>query len=127
MADARMSFIPIIPTGPVSNFSRARLVGRMSQLGLDIVRRAANYPASKTSYRRTGELGRRWTKRGPNLSGGGLAVEVGNNLRYASRVMGFEKDQLPLFQGLGWVSITKIGQEEVDRARPSIQRAIQGL
>lgn len=127
MADARMQFIPIIPQGDISNFDRARLIGRMNKLGLDIVKRAANYPPAQTAYRRTGGLGRRWTKTGPSMQINSLVVKIGNNIAYASRVMGFKDSQLDLFRRLGWISIATIGQEEVDRARPDIQRAIQGL
>ena len=118
------------PKGPITGFSRAKVVGRMRQLGLATVRSAAVYPSQQTSYRRTGELGRRWTMRGPSLQGKDLVVETGSNLKYAARVMGLksggEQSQLDLFRRLGWRSIEDIGNEGVDKAKPSIVKALQG-
>lgn len=130
MTNARISFIPIVPSKSVSNFNKGKLIARMTTLGLDIVREAANYPPAQTSYRRTGGLGRRWTTSGPSLTALGLVVTVGNNIGYANRVMGFEggkNAQLSLFRGFGWKSISKIGKEQIDRARPGLIRALQGL
>lgn len=121
----------IRPKGPISGFSKAKVVGRMRNLGLAIVRSAAVYPTQQTSYRRTGHLGRSWAKRGPLLRSGDLLIEVGNNVDYAPRVMGLKSGagklrQLDQFRRLGWKSIENIGQEEVRKAKPSIIKALQG-
>ncbi len=126
---AGITLIPIIPKKPVTSFNKATVVGALLKVGLNTVRTASTYPPSQTEYRRTGELGRRWTLRGPSTLGAILFVEVGNNLEYASRVMGLkvgEASQLDKFRQLGWRSIEDIGREEVDKARPFIIKALQG-
>lgn len=119
----------IRPSGPISDFSKTKVVGRMRRLGLDTVRAAAKYPSAQTAYRRTGTLGRGWTSSGPRLSGKDLVVDVGNVTEYTGRVMGLKTEdprQLQLFRRLGWRSIETIGEEEVRKALPDITKALQG-
>ncbi len=118
------------PKGPISKYSKSKVVGRMRKLGLDVVRVAANYPTQRTSYRRTGRLGQSWTTRGPLVIGRDLVVEVGNKMGYAGRVMGLKSGedrvvQLAKFRDLGWRSIEDIGQEEIDKALPALRRILQ--
>ena len=121
----------IRPKGPIANTSKFKIVRRMGDLGLDIVRTAATYPTQQTAYRRTGRLGQSWAKRGPFMQGQDLVVEVGNKMEYASLVMGLKSGrggskQLAKFRRLGWLSIEDISQEEIDRAMPLIKKALQG-
>ena len=121
----------IRPRGPIANTSKTKVVGRMRTLGHDVVRSAAVYPTQRTSYRRTGRLGQTWGSREPFMQGQDLVVEVDNKMEYAGLVMGLKKGkrgsvQLTKFRHLGWRSIEDIGQEEIDRARPSLLNALQG-
>jgi hypothetical protein len=121
--------IPIVPKGPVHTFNVKLLEARMTKLGFDMVHAAATYPPAQTSYRRTGTLGRGWSRRGPYYRGGDLAVEAGNAVRYAGPVMGFLKGEITqreLFRRYGWESIEVIANREVRDARPSLIAIIQG-
>ncbi len=121
----------IRPKGPIANTSKSKVVGRMRSLQHDVVGSAAVYPTQRTSYRRTGKLGQTWASRGPFMQGQDLVVEVGNKMDYAGLVMGLKKGkrgsvQLTKFRHLGWRSLEDIGQEEIDKARPLILKALQG-
>ena len=121
--------IPITTTKPIVGVSARAVVSRMSKLGLDVVRAAAQYPTARTRYRRTGTLGRSWVKDGPQTRGKDLIVTVGNRTKYARPVMGMKSGpdaQKPLFKALGWKSIQGIGEEEVKKAGPAIERLLQG-
>ena len=103
----------------------------MSDLGLAVVQRIAKYPPQRpgTRYRRTGTLGRGWTKQGPAMEGSDLVVKVGNNVEYTPSVQGFtseEPRQAGLFAAYGWESVETAGKEELDRHRPSIEKALEG-
>ena len=124
-----LRLIPIVPKRPVSTASRAKVSARMRRLGLDIVKGAANYPTQRaTSYRRTGDLGKGWSMKGPSMQGSDLVVEVGNKEEYTGYVMGFKSGkfkQLAKFRDLGWRSIEDIAEEEIERAMPSLQAVLQ--
>lgn len=121
--------IAVVPKRPVSKAKRAGIASALNKLGLDIVKGAANYPTQvSATYRRTGDLGKGWSKKGPFPSGSDLVVEVGNKEEYVGYVMGFrsgDRAQLSRMADLGWRSIEDIGDEEIDRARPEIARALQ--
>lgn len=121
--------IPIIAKKPIIGVSARAVVSRMSKLGFDIVRAAANYPTPRTRYRRRGRLGQSWTKAGPQTRGKDLVVTVGNKMRYARAVMGMKSGpdaQMARFKTLGWRSIQEIGETEVKEAQPAIERLLQG-
>ena len=121
--------IPIVAKKPIAGVSARAVVSRMSKLGLDVVRAAAHYPSARTRYRRTGTLGRSWAKDGPTTRGKDLIVTVGNRTEYARVVMGMKSGpdaQKPLFKKLGWKSIQEIGETEVEKAQPAIEKLLQG-
>lgn len=73
-------------------------------------------------------LGKTWASRGPFMQGQDLVVEVGNKMEYAELVMGFksgDRAQLDKFRDLGWRSIEDIAREEIAKAKPAIEQALQ--
>ena len=125
-----IQFIPIIPKRPITRFSAARVVQEMTVTVLDMVNRLAKYPPQQTPYRRTGQLGRTWTKDGPMVIGTDLVAEAGNKTTYAAKVQGFKSktpQQSEKFARLGWSSIEDVGEEVWEAHRSSIERALQGL
>ena len=121
--------IPITAKKPIAGVSARAVISRMSKLGLDVVRAAAHYPPARTRYRRTGTLGRSWVKDGPAVRGKDLIVTVGNRTEYARPVMGMKSGpdrQMDRFKALGWKSIETIGEDEIEKAQPSIERLLQG-
>lgn len=126
---ARPFFEPIIPKRPITRFDAQKVIREMSDTGLALVERMEHYPPAQTSYRRTGHLGRTWTKDGPRSVGRDLVVEAGNKTKYAGDVMGFKSKtprQRERFARLGWQSVEDVGEEVWKEHRPSIERALQG-
>jgi len=126
---ARPFFEPIIPKRPITRFAAGNVVREMNGTGLDFVSRLATYPSQQTAYRRTGHLGRTWTKDGPKRVGTDLVVEAGNKTKYAGDVMGFkskEPRQRERFARLGWRSVEDVGEEVWREHRSAIERALQG-
>lgn len=113
----------ITPKGKGFDPKRPKIDAALLRIGRATQGKAATYPTARTAYRRTGELGRRWTVRGPLTDKGARAVIVGTNLNYASFVKGLKtKDpkQLRLFKQYGWSSI-------VDDAETAFQQHKGGL
>jgi len=126
---ARPYFEPIIPKRPMTRFSAQKVVREMDDTGLDMVARLATYPPAQTAYRRTGHLGRPWTKDGPKRRGADLIVEAGNVTKYAGDVQGLKTGtprQKERFARLGWASVEDVGEEVWRAHRSAIERALQG-
>jgi len=128
------SLEPILPkrrVGPSAAVVLAKLTGALNQFGLGVIDRQSKYPpqSPRTRYRRTGEYGRRWTKRGPRRSGRDLVVEAGTNLSYAPYVGGFRARRPRQTRGAaraGWTSVQDSAATEWKGVRPQIVRALRG-
>lgn len=90
-----------------------------------------HYPAKNSkTYKRKNEQGLKggWDKRGPNLRGGNLFVEVFNNVDYAVWVQGSRRSAGPrqrtLFARKGWRSITDLNTKVWPRFKPKIAAAL---
>src|SRR3990167_10112467 len=83
-------FEAIVPKKPITKVRRDRIVSELQNIQSGVISRISKYPPQRTGspYRRTGEYGRRWTKRGPHVVGRDLVAEVGTNLEYAVWVGG---------------------------------------
>ena len=127
MATPPVLLKPIVPKGKITQANRAQVLALMGILGFRVQRGAATYPASRTSYRRTGKLGRSWTKKGPYSSGHDLVVEIGNNVvytRYVQGLRGGEFSQRQLFASLGWRSVEDIADDEIRKLLPALEKAL---
>ena len=74
-----------------------------------IHRRIAKYPAQRTTYRRTGTLGRGWTT---DVDQGGKRGIVGNITPYAIYVQGPRRRHF--HKAHGWLTIQDVGESEAD-------------
>ena len=135
-------FEPIIPKKPITNVTRAKVEHALSSFGLATVARIADYPVQKPwvaphvgprggkrGYRRTGTLGRAWTKQGPRMEGSALVCQVGNKTEYAPFVQGFtnrEPRQVRWAKPYGWQSIGEVGEDEWRKHRQNVLRALEG-
>jgi len=124
-------FEPIIPKKPIVGLAREKIIARLGDFGLAVVNRFATYPVQKphVRYRRTGTLGRGWTKAGPRVEGSSLVVQVGNKTVYAPNVQGFTSRsprQVRWAGPYGWESVEVAGEEEWKKHKPSILKALEG-
>lgn len=122
-------FKPIVPKTPPPTPNIRAVVRELSNFGFEGQKNMSRYPSSQTAYRRTGRLGRGWTKVGPSQVSGALAVVIGTNVKYAPFVQGLKgKDpkQKKLFEKLGWLSVTTEGTRLWKKYRPRIQQALLG-
>ena len=140
----KADFRPIIPKkNPFPNVAgqQAKLFAILASIGHQGSAELSKYPTaglarvgrqggSATSYRRTGELGRKWTVEGPKNRGDALLVRVGNNAAHAPFVQGPTKGSGPhqrdLFKNLGWSNVTDVSKEVFDRHKAAIVKVLQG-
>ena len=122
-------FIPIIPKKPIITVAKAKVVQRMKNMGLAVDNRISKYPPARTTYRRTGTLGKGWHTQGPMSAGNDLVVIVANPTKYTGPVQGLKTKtpkQRDLFANYGWESVQTAGEEEWKKHKPAIERALQG-
>ncbi len=128
----RSDFRPIIPKRnpfPDIPTQQAKLFVILASIGHQGQSKLSQYPAAATSYRRTGELGRKWTMEGPKHRGATLLVRVGNNAGHSSIVQGPKKgskQQGALFKSLGWPNVTDVSKEVWDRHKGAILAVLKG-
>ena len=138
----RPDFEPILPKGPITNVQLPRVYAALRDFAAKAHRRLATYPiqtsraaprlgprGGKLGYIRTGRLGQGWTTRGPQLRGTELEVTIGNAIDYASYVQGFKTHpplQVRWASPYGWVSVEEVAKQEWARARPVVERALEG-
>ncbi len=127
-----MRFEPIVPKKKVIRpaVSLAAVGGALIAFALGVTSRLSDYPAQRprSRYRRTGELGRRWTRKGPSVTAAALVVEVGSNLKYAPFVEGFRTRRPKQTRGArqaGWPSVEDVAKKEWKRARPRVLAALR--
>ena len=130
---ARIEFTAIVPKKKVSAARQADVVSLMRKMGNRTRRRLMRYPTNAppgSTYVRTGDLGREWAIRGPGRQGLDLVVEVGNSMSYAILVQGPAdgpkgERQTALHAQTGWPRVDEVGEEEWERVRPEIVKALQ--
>ena len=83
-------FTAIVPKNKVINVDAQRIASLLKDVQRATHNRVAKYPRppAESTYRRTGEYGRRWTSPAPHMQGDDLVAEIGSNLEYASYVGG---------------------------------------
>jgi len=138
---AKPQFTVIRPKRPIVKVNRMAVVALLGRFGTATTGSVATYPPSRSTYRRTGELGRRWTRRGPQMEGADLVVRVSNNARgrrsrrypqgfgYARAVQGFrtrEPKQHRLFRRYGWPSVEVEAKKHWRTYRPQIVATLRG-
>ncbi len=126
---AKPPFVPIIPKKPIITVAKAKVVQALKKLGLGIDNRISKYPAAKTSYKRTGTLGKGWHTQGPMSAGNDLVVIIANPTKYAPFVQGLKTKapkQKKVFVTYGWESVQTAGEEEWKKHKPGIEKALQG-
>lgn len=111
-------FKPILPKrDPFRAFRPENIQAAITELrnfGTDAMNQLQSYPPppSKSRYRRTGELGRRWSMSGPARRGDDIVLRVVNDTPYGIWVEGPRtgpgKKQRALFQRIGWLSTTTV-------------------
>ena len=131
MPQPSVRFEPIRPKKPITKVRRDRIVSELQNIQSGVINRMSKYPSQRpgSTYRRTGEYGRRWTRRGPRILGKDLVAEVGSNLEYAPYVGGSKSrrpGQARSSARAGWESIDEVGQEEFDKRKRAIIDAIEG-
>ncbi len=129
----KADFRPIIPkSNPFPNVAgqQAKLLTILASIGHQGSAELSKYPSAATSYRRSGELGRKWTVEGPKNRGAALLVRVGNNAEHAPFVQGPTKGSGPhqreLFKSLGWSNVTDVSEQVWDRHKAAIVKVLQG-
>ena len=129
----RADFRPIIPrTNPFPGVleQQSKLLLILRNIGRQGQNDLSKYPTAATSYRRSGELGRKWTVAGPKFSGNNLLVRVGNNADHAPFVQGPTKGSGPrqrdLFKDLGWPNVTDVSERVFNRNKPAIIKVLRG-
>jgi hypothetical protein len=116
-------------TRPIVGVKRDRVLREMLKAGVGFTSELSKYPPARTSYRRTGDLGRDWTTIWPRLEGADLVTGTGNNVVYAGPVQGFRRRrprQRKLFRGYGWPSAEDIGKDVWKKRKGAIIAALQG-
>ena len=124
-----ISLRPIRTTRPIVSVNGQQVKSRLRDVGVEASDRLSAYPPARTSYRRTGTLGRNWTMEGPRVSGGGLEVIVGNNVDYAPFVQGFTRRrprQRPVFKRYNWPNVEDVGKQAWKARGPKLLAALQG-
>jgi hypothetical protein len=119
----------IRPKRPIVSVNDRNVTARLRDVGTDVVNRMSDYPPARTSYRRTGTLGRTWTREGPKPEGKNLVVIVGNKTKYAGPVEGFKSRkprQRKLFRGYGWPNVEDVGKEVWRKRKGAVIEALQG-
>ena len=90
----------------------------------------SNYPPSRSSYRRTGNLGRKWTVSGPKVGANSIKVTIGNNADYAIWVQGPTegpgRKQVSWAERYGWLSVTAVRKKVWPRYRLLIIKILSG-
>jgi hypothetical protein len=114
---------------PIVKVNRRKVVARLRDVGVNVMERMSDYPTARTSYRRSGDLGKNWTMEGPKQEGVGLVVIAGNKTIYAGFVEGFRRRrprQRKLFRSYGWPSVEDIGKDVWKKRKGAIIAALQG-
>ena len=120
---------PIIPKRPIVSVNVGQVKGRLRDVAVEAISLLAAYPPARTSYRRTGTLGRRWALEGPKVVAQGLEAIAGSNLEYAPFVQGFRRRrprQRPLFKRYGWPNVEDVGKQAWKARGPRLLAALQG-
>jgi hypothetical protein len=131
MAKPPFRFVPVVPKRRVGpNVSRGKVLGLLNHWATAVISTQTQYPSppAGSKYRRTGEYGRRWTRR-TGFVGQFFGVQVGSNLDYAARVGGFKTRkprQTKLMRRIGWTSVEVVGRLEWIRVKPKLLRALAG-
>lgn len=132
MAKRGLQFIPIMPKRRVGpNVKRGKVLGVLNHWATNVLSRQSLYPPkpAHVKRRRTGEYGRRWTRRVSGGLGQFFGVQVGTNLEYAPFVGGFKTRkprQAKATARIGWTSIEEVGNAEWKKTKPKLQRALTG-
>lgn len=101
-------------------------ITELRNFGTDAMNQLQSYPAppSGSRYRRTGELGRRWSMTGPARRGDDIVLRIINDILYSVWVQGPKtgvgKKQRRLFQRIGWLSTTTVKTQIWPRYRQRI-------
>ena len=120
-------FKPITPRKPIVTASLQQVHSLLRDYAAKVVNTMQDYPTARTSYVRTGRLGRSWTFEGPKMRGADLIVQAGTNVTYAPFVQGYKSHdprQRALFSQYGWASVEDVLLREWGSYRPLIQRAL---
>jgi len=121
-------FRPIVPTrNPFAAFGsvRSKLAEELRDFAAEAQNELSSYPPSRSSYRRTGRLGRSWTTDGPKMEGGDLLARVGNNVEYAPTVQGKADQQRQLFRTYGWKGVTEVAGSKWPRHQDALRRILR--
>ena len=120
---------PIRAKRPIVSVNLQQVKSRLRDVGVEAVSQLSAYPPARTSYRRTGRLGRTWTLEGPIEQGGGLTVTAGNATVYAGFVEGFKRRrprQMKVFRRYNWPNVEDVGKQAWKARGPRLLAALQG-
>ena len=112
------------PFAAIAGTALGASIAALSAMGHEAQRRLSTYPPSPGTYRRTGNLGRRWTVKGPNQRGNDVVVKVGNNAKYARPVQGIK--QKKRFKDIGWRNVQDVAKEVIVEFKPIVIGALTG-
>lgn len=112
------------PFAKIAGTALGAAVVALRAMGHEAQRRLATYPQATSAYRRTGNLGRRWTVKGPSQRGFDVVVTVGNNAKYARPVQGVK--QRKRFKDIGWRNVEEVAKEVIVEFEPIITEALKG-
>lgn len=131
--DGRFKLEPILLKGPIAKADGPAVGRALRKWGLNMVRRGDDYPQQLPSgYIRTHKLGQSWTTKGPKTTGRDIEQEAGPNATYGGRVQGYSADavasadekQTREMARRNWTPADVMGEEEFDRVRSDIERAL---
>ena len=120
---------PITTKRPIVGMNIGQVKGRLRDVGVEAMSLLASYPPARTSYRRTGTLGRTWTLEGPKVVAKGLEVIAGNQTVYVGFVQGFRRRrprQRPVFKRYNWPNVEDVGKQAWKARGPRLLAALQG-
>lgn len=128
MAERPFRFEAIVPSKPIHDIEARDTVAALGNFGIDVQGRIKVYPPD-AGFRRTGNLGRNWTKDGPKVWARDLIVIIGNKVFYAGKVQGLKiraPRQKEPWISIGWSSIEDVGNAKFKEHLPRIEKALQG-
>ena len=125
---------PIIPKKRITPSTKVilvKLTAALNHFAFAVISRQSLYPPKPARIKRirTHTYGKRWTKRGPSLSGQDLVVVAGTNLSYAPYVGGFKTKppyQTKATAQIGWASVEDSAQSEWRAIRPIVGKLAGG-
>lgn len=132
MANSGFKLEAILLAKPIAQIDAQKVNRALRDFGAGALSDFKDYPPSRSTYRRTGTLGRRWTMSGPRKSGDDIVVQVGNTTEYTGRVQGFksganvspEYKQTRVAQRAGWPSLEDVLDRHWAAARKDILAAL---